>query len=74
MLAEDNPANQMVIKNVLQLAGLNVDIVANGSEAVEALRRIPYDVVLMDISMPVMDGLTATKEIRKLDINTKKYT
>jgi len=66
LLAEDNPANQMVFKMILEYAGLQVDIVANGEEAVEAVRTIPYDIVLMDISMPLMDGMKATRIIRQL--------
>ncbi|MCP3670457.1 MAG: response regulator [Gammaproteobacteria bacterium] len=66
LLAEDNPANQMVVKMMLEYAGLQVDIVANGEEAVEAVRTIPYDIVLMDISMPRMDGMEATGIIRQL--------
>jgi CheY-like chemotaxis protein/HPt (histidine-containing phosphotransfer) domain-containing protein len=66
LLAEDNQANQMVIKSILEYAGLQVDIVTNGCEAVDAVRHHPYDIVLMDISMPEMDGITATKKIRQL--------
>jgi len=66
LLAEDNPANQMVIKNILEYAGLQVDTVANGHEAIEAVRNLPYDLVLMDVSMPGMDGISATREIRQL--------
>ena len=66
LLAEDNPANQMVAKSVLEAAGLRVDTVANGREAVDAVRALPFDVVLMDISMPEMDGMTAAAQIRRL--------
>ena len=66
LLAEDNPANQMVIKSILEFSQLNVDVVSNGYQAVQAVQNNDYQLLLMDISMPEMDGMTATKEIRKL--------
>ncbi|MBW2706296.1 MAG: response regulator, partial [Deltaproteobacteria bacterium] len=65
LLVEDNEINQQVAMEILQGAGLNVTIANNGQEGVDAARANQYDAILMDIQMPVMDGYTATREIRK---------
>ena len=64
LLAEDNPTNQLVTRSILSRAGARIDVVSDGAEAVEAVRAADYDVILMDVLMPGMDGLEATRAIR----------
>ena len=65
LLVEDNEINQEMAREILQEAGLKVTIANNGREAVDKVKTNAYDIVLMDIQMPIMDGYDATREIRK---------
>ena len=61
LLAEDNPINQKVATRLLEKLGYHPDVVSNGQESLDAVRRQAYDLILMDMQMPVMDGLEASR-------------
>jgi PAS domain S-box-containing protein len=71
LLAEDTPANQKLAVRILSRRGHVVEVAQNGLEAVQRLSAAPFDVVLMDVQMPVMDGFQATGEIRRLRLPAK---
>jgi CheY-like chemotaxis protein len=64
LVAEDNPVNQIVARGMLEAVGCDVVVVADGREAVEAARKDAFDLILLDLQMPVMDGIEATEQIR----------
>jgi two-component system sensor histidine kinase/response regulator len=73
LLAEDNEVNQLLARRLLEQAGHTVTCVGTGREALEALECGRFDVVLMDIQMPELDGFAATAEIRAAERNTGRH-
>lgn len=65
LVAEDNPSNQKVLVEMLKRMGYRPDAVSDGKEVLQALEMRPFDLILMDVKMPEMDGITVTREIRK---------
>nr|WP_279590332.1 response regulator [Paenibacillus lupini] len=66
LIAEDNHINQLVLIRMVEKLGFRPDAVSNGSEVLEAIQKKKYDILFMDIQMPVMNGLEATKHLRQM--------
>ncbi|MFC5372843.1 PAS domain-containing protein [Brevundimonas faecalis] len=74
LMADDAPGNRELVGAILRGLGLEIEVVCDGAEAVHAMQVGAYDLVLMDVHMPVMDGLTATREIRRMQLGTGRRT
>lgn len=73
LLVEDNSVNRMLVMKLFDKSDLNVDQAENGAEAIQAYRNKTYDMIFMDLQMPVMGGLAATAEIRKIEQGTGRH-
>jgi len=74
LLAEDNPVNQRLVQRILEKAGHHVVVVGNGRDALETLKKQTFDLVLMDVQMPEMDGFETSRAIRENETITKSHT
>lgn len=74
LVAEDNPINQKVAVLTLRHLGLKCDVAKNGLEAFEMYKENRYEVILMDMQMPILDGLTASEKIRSYEVNENLNT
>ena len=74
LVVEDHPVNRLVITSMLARLGCKVDVAEDGAQSVSACRNTHYDLILMDLQMPVMDGFEATTQIRAMSTNAKEYT
>jgi CheY-like chemotaxis protein len=72
LIAEDIPSNQLLILKFLEILGYEAKAVANGKEAITELNQNAYDLILMDVQMPEMDGYEATQQIRRLEDPLRK--
>lgn len=73
LLAEDTPANQFLLVRLLQTRGHEVRVASNGQEAVDLYEREPFDLILMDLHMPMMDGFEATTRIRQAERQSGRH-
>lgn len=74
LIVEDNDINQKVLDSYLRMKGIKTFIAKNGLEAIAFFKKQKFDCILMDIAMPEMDGITATKHIREIEKKNNQYT